>query len=106
MAAWFAGLLWLSAATTMAAEGNPQLRAAHYYAEGLELALLQIRTGARLLETCATMPKACTSAQRRLAGGQSVLTLLDALTLFPQRLTLDDAAITRARDLKQRFAQT
>jgi hypothetical protein len=90
----------------MAAEGNPLSRAAHYYAQGLELPLLQIRSGARLIEGCATMPKACTAEQHRLAGGHSVLTLLDALTLFPQRLTLDEAAPTQARDLKQRFAAT
>lgn len=74
-------------------------RAAHYYAEGLEKPLLQLRAGGQLIEACGKrLRKFCSAEQRKLASGFSILTLLDALTLFPQRLSADPTAgITSAR---------
>jgi hypothetical protein len=88
-------------------QGTPESRAAHYYADGLERPLLRIRAGARLIATCDSMPRACSDRQRKMSHEHSVLTLLDALTLFPQRLPEDAAsAPERPRDLKRRLGET
>ena len=69
----------------VAAEESAETRAARYYATGLEPALLEIRAGAELIQACKDrLRKACAEEQVKLAAGNQVLTLLDALTLFPR----------------------
>jgi hypothetical protein len=81
---------------------------AHYYAAGLELPLLELRRGAMLLDACAErLKRACSRQQRTLAADSRTLTLLDELTLFPQRPADDVASgVTKARELKERIAAT
>jgi hypothetical protein len=81
---------------------------AQYYAAGLELPLLELRRGAMLLQACADrLKRACSKQQRTLATESRTLTLLDELTLFPQRPADDfGAGITKARELKDRIAAT
>ena len=104
--------LFLTACVLMtcsaAAEESAEARAARYYAEGLEPALLEIRAGAGLIHACKDrLRKACADEQVKLAAGNQVLTLLDALTLFPRRLDADPAAnITRPADLRRKIAET
>jgi hypothetical protein len=87
-----------------AAEEPASARAARFYAAGLETPLLELRRGAMLLQACTTrMRRACSKEQRQLATGNRTLTLLDELTLFPQRPT-DDAAAKNAGELKQQIA--
>jgi hypothetical protein len=87
-----------------AAEEPASARAARFYAAGLETPLLELRRGAMLLQTCTTrMRRACSKEQRQLATGNRTLTLLDELTLFPQRPT-DEAAAKNAGELKQQIA--
>ena len=90
------------------AADSPALRAARYYAEGLERPLLQIRAGATLVQACAERLRPhCSKQQREAAGRASALTLLDELTLFPQRLADDPVAgITRRRDLERKMSET
>ena len=79
-------------------------RAARFYAADLERPLLQLRTGAALIQTCATRLRSACNAQQRKAGRQEVLTLLDALTLFPQRLEADPSVgVKRARELERKI---
>jgi hypothetical protein len=96
---------WAAAAEPGHAVPEPVAR---YYAAGLELPLLELRRGAMLLDACASrLKRACSKQQRTLAANSRTLTLLDELTLFPQR-PADDVAvgITKARDLKERIAST
>lgn len=95
-------------ATPAMADDSAESRAARYYAEGLELPLLQLRTGAMLIDACAQrLRRACDEEQRKLAAQSKVLTLLDALTLFPQRPPADPAAsITRAAELREKIGAT
>jgi hypothetical protein len=83
-------------------------RAARYYAEGLEKPLLQLRAGAELVQSCGgRLRRLCSAEQRKLAAGFSIITLLDALTLFPQRLDADPTAgISTARAFADRVQAT
>lgn len=91
-------------AATPAAEEPASVRAARFYAAGLEIPLLELRRGAMLLQTCTTrMRRACSKEQRHLATGNRTLRLLDELTLFPQR-PADDAVAKDAGELKQQIA--
>ena len=101
-------LLLLLCAVCAHAADSPRIRAAKFFAEGLETPLLQIRGGAQLLAACQErLRRACTREQRQSATEPNVLTLLDALTLFPQRLAADPAAdVTKAAGLRQKIAAT
>ncbi len=95
-------------ATTEVPAESPQARAARYYAEGLELPLMQLRRGALLLQICLRrLRTACSKQQRELAAKNHTLVLLDELTLFAPSRDADPAAgLTRAADLKQSIAAT
>jgi hypothetical protein len=99
-------LAWQAA--TVSAADTPEARAARFYAADLERPLLQIRTGAMLIQSCADrLRRACNAQQREAAVNSRVLTLLDALTLFPQRLSSDPAAnISKARELREKIVET
>lgn len=86
---------------------SARARAARWYAEGLELPLLQLRRGALLAQACTTrLRSACTKEQRTLANNRT-LALLDELTLFPQRPARDPVAgVKRAADLRGEMAAT
>ena len=90
------------------AADSAEQRAARYYAEGLEKPLLQLRTGAQLIHSCGgKLRKLCSAEQRKLAAGFSIITLLDALTLFPQRLDSDPTAgISTARAFADKLQAT
>jgi hypothetical protein len=95
-------LLVLSAAA--AADEPPAARAARFYAVGLETPLLDLRRGVRLVYTCThRLRSACSKEQRQLAAGNHTLSLLDELTLFPQRPANDPTA-TNSSELKQKIA--
>ena len=83
-------------------------RAAKFYAAGLESPLLQLRTGALLVRACKDqLRKGCEAEQADLAARNEVITLLDALTLFPQRSETDPTAqITRPKELRQKIRDT
>ena len=102
-----ARLALLMFACTAAAGETPKVRAARFYAAGLELPLLQIRTGVKLLQTCsARLRRGCDKKQRELASDSRTLLLLDELTLFPQRLTGDPAVgISKPLDLQQKIRE-
>lgn len=105
---WF--LLALACAAPAHAElpATADTRAARYYAQGLEIPLLQVRAAAELVRICAgTLQKACTEEQRKAAAGTSALVLLDALSLFPQRPAGDAAAgIASRRELEKKMGET
>jgi len=84
-----------------------KVRAARYYAAGLELPLLQIRNGVMLVKACTKrLRRGCDEQQRDLAASNRTLLLLDELTLFPQRLTQDPAAnISKPGELRQRISE-
>ena len=90
------------------AADSPAQRAARYYAQGIERPLLQIRSGAALIQACAERLRPhCSKEQREVAGRASALILLDELTLFPQRLADDPVAgITRRRDFERKMSET
>ena len=93
-------------ATTAAAE-TATVRAARYYAEGLDRPLRQLRTGVLLVQDCAQrLKRACNEEQRRLSSDIKALALLDALTLFPPGESVDGAGVTRARELKRMISDT
>lgn len=87
---------------------NADQRAARYYAAGLEKPLLQLRAGAQLIHSCGgKLRKLCSAEQRELAAGFSIITLLDALTLFPQRLDSDPTTgISTARAFADQLQAT
>jgi len=104
-------LLMLGAATAAAADpvdATSDARAARFYAEGLEKPLLELRNGALLGRACTErLKRACTKEQRELAAGDTSLTLLDALTLFPQRPATDPAAdLKKPAELRAKMAAT
>jgi hypothetical protein len=103
-----AGFCLALSAVAAAAEETAEARAARFYAAGLEAPLLALRRGAMLIETCTQrLRRACTKEQRGLAAGSRTLTLLDALTLFPQRPAEDPVAgISRSRELAQKIEAT
>jgi hypothetical protein len=93
-------------ATTALAE-TAEVRAAKYYAQGLDRPLRELRTGVMLIQACVDkLKRACDDEQRRLAAGSQVLALLDELTLFPQDPPADGAGITRAQQLKRKISDT
>ena len=108
MSARFMLFLLLTGTAAGAAGETPEARAARFYAAGLERPLLQIRAGALLVEACAKRLRGgCSRQQRRSVAGNGVITLLDALTLFPQRPAADPAAgITKAKDLERKVGET
>lgn len=86
------------------AKPDPMASAARFYAAGLETPLLELRRGALLIDTCTTrMRRACSKEQRQLAPTHRATSLLDELTLFPQR-TSGDVPAQNATELKQQIA--
>jgi hypothetical protein len=100
-------LIFVCATGTAAADETADIRAARFYAAGLELPLLQIRNGVMLVQACSgRLRRGCDEKQRELAADNRTLLLLDELTLFPQRLTGDPAAgIGKARELEQKIGE-
>ena len=110
MTARLAFLLFACAAAAtpaVAADEAGKVRAARYYAAGLELPLLQIRNGVMLVQVCSKrLRRGCDEQQRDLAANNRTLLLLDELTLFPQRLTQDPATnIKKPRELRQKISE-
>lgn len=102
--AWIIGIALLGGSAIASADESPRVRAARYYAAGIEVPLLELRRGATLVETCVTrLRRACSKEQRRLAAGSRALALLDELTLFPRRPS-EDVSAKNAAELKQRIA--
>jgi hypothetical protein len=101
---------WLATdfAGAQSASESPEARAARFYAAGLEQPLMQLRTGALLLQTCTQrLRRACTKPQRQLTANSRMLALLDVLTLFPQRPAADPAAeMKKAKQLEEAIAVT
>jgi hypothetical protein len=66
-------------------------RAARYYASGLQAPLLEIRAATQIVATCQRRFRARCSKPHREAADRAGLTLeyLDALSLFPERLSAD-----------------
>lgn len=100
-------LMFACAATAAAADESPKVRAARFYAAGLELPLLQIRNGLMLVQACGgRLRRACDKQQRELAANNRALHLLDELTLFPQRPVQDPAAgISKPDELRQKISE-
>lgn len=87
---YLALLLAACCVTQGAAADSSEARAARYYAQGLDSPLLQLRTGALLVQACrGRLRSGCDREQARHAEDDHILALLDALTLFPQRLDED-----------------
>jgi hypothetical protein len=95
-------------ARAVAAGETTESRAARYFAEGLETSLLHMRAGTVLVQACkGRLRSACGRDQLELAAGNQVITLLDALTLFPQRLDVDPAASAKKpQDLRRSIQDT
>lgn len=106
MTARLALLLMLAFPVADAADETAEVRAARFYAAGLELPLLQIRRGVMLVQACSRRLRwGCDEQQRELAANNRAILLLDELTLFPQRLTEDPAVgISKPRELRQRVS--
>ena len=100
-------LIFACAATAAAAGETAEVRAARFYAAGLELPLLQIRNGVTLVQACSgRLRRGCDGKQRELTANNRTLLLLDELTLFPQRLTGNPAtAIRKPRELQQKIGE-
>lgn len=107
MTAWLAILIFAGAAAATGANETAEVRAARFYAAGLELPLLQIRNGVMLVQACSgRLRRGCDAKQRELAANNRTLLLLDELTLFPQRVTGDPAAgIGKPRELQQKIGE-
>jgi hypothetical protein len=102
-------LLLLFACMPAAASGETASeRAARFYADGLELPLLQMRNGMMLVQTCEKrLRRGCDKQQRELVANDRTLQLLDEFTLFPQRPAQDPATgIGNARQLRQMISET
>jgi hypothetical protein len=69
-------------------------RVARYYDDGLETALMKIRTGVAVVEACKKRFRSSCSKRHRQAADKAQYTILylDALSLFPQRLTNNPSA--------------
>lgn len=95
-------------APAAALEETADARAARYFADGLEVPLGQLRAGAMLIQACrARLRGACDAEQVRLAAGNHILALLDALTLFPPQSTAEPAArVASARELREKIGVT
>lgn len=107
MNARLALVMFTCAVSAVAAGGTAEERAARFYAAGLELPLLQIRSGVMLVKACSKrLRRGCDKQQRELAENDRTLLLLDELTLFPQPLTPDSAAsISKPRELRQKIGE-
>ena len=98
-------LLCMSCSRADAAEGDALAAAtARYYADGLQAALLQIRAGATIVETCKKRFRPKCSKRHREAADKARYTLeyLDALTLTAPRPRDDDrpaATVTTYEDV-------
>lgn len=106
MRRWLAIIACFASSAIALAEpaDSPEIRAARFYAAGIERPLLELRTGAHLLNTCATrLHRACSKEQRRLAANRT-LALLDELTMFPQRPTAEALAVKNAAELESKLA--
>lgn len=103
-------LLWLAVllSASAIAEEPSAARAARFYAEGLDRPLMQLRTGLQLAQACVDrLERDCGEENRRLAAGGHIITLLNALTLFPQRPASDPVAgIRRARAIPARLGES
>jgi hypothetical protein len=101
-------LLFACASAAAVANETAEVRAARFYAAGLEAPLFQIRNGVMLVQACAKrLRRGCDKQQRELAGSNRTLVLLDELTLFPQRPAQDPAAgISKASELRQKISET
>jgi hypothetical protein len=100
-------LLLLTGSAGAIAADTGEVRAAKFYAAGLERPLAQIRNGARLVQACAgRLRRACTKQQRELARSSRTLELLDALSLFPAPPEDPATGITRAPQLKEKIGET
>jgi hypothetical protein len=95
----------LIATATAQSTDTPAIRAAKFYAAGLERPLMELRRGALLVRACDKMRKACTKEQRELAVKSRTVTLLDELTLFPERPDDPAAGVARASLLKERISE-
>jgi hypothetical protein len=93
------------AASAAATEETAEVRAARFYAAGLEIPLLQIRNGMMLVQACTgRLRRGCDGQQRELAANNRALLLLDELTLFPQRPAQDPATgIQKGRELRRKI---
>lgn len=107
MTARLAFLLIACAISAAAANETATMRAARFYAAGLELPLLQLRNGVMLVQACSDrLRRACDEEQRELATNNRALLLLDELTLFPQRPAQDPAAgVSKPRELRQKISE-
>jgi hypothetical protein len=97
-----------SAAPADSAVDPAKVRAATFYAAGLELPLMELRRGVLLARSChGRLRLACTREQRALAASSHTLALLDALTLFPERPADDpgDRAMS-ATALRERIIES
>ena len=94
---------WVATAAAQSAD-TPAIRAAKFYAAGLERPLMELRRGALLVRACGKMRKACTKEQRELAAKSRTIALLDELTLFPERPDDPVADVARASLLKDRIS--
>lgn len=84
---------------------SPEVRAARFYAAGLEIPLAELRRGALLVDVCTRrLRRACTKEQRQLAASSRTLALLDELTLFALPPADGFARIGSAKELAQRIA--
>jgi hypothetical protein len=101
-------ILLMLACSASVAGGPADVRAAQFYAAGLERPLLQLRNGALLIQACKQpLSRACSREQRELAAGDGTIELLDALTLFPQRPARSPAdGITRPAELTGKIGAT
>jgi hypothetical protein len=98
----------LVACSASIAGESADVRAAQFYAQGLEQPLLQLRKGALLIQACKQrLRRACSREQRRLAASDRTIELLDALTLFPQRPVQNPAdGVARPAELAGKIADT
>jgi len=108
MTARLAFLIFACAVSAAAADESAKVRAARFYATGLELPLLEIRNGVILVQACRKrLRRGCDKEQRELAANNHALLLLDELTLFPQRPAQDPVAgIGKPQELQQKISET
>lgn len=108
MTARIAFLMLAVAASVAGAGETAEVRAARFYAAGLEVPLLHLRSGVLLVQACSKrLRRGCDGQQRELAANNRALLLLDELTLFPQQPAQDPAAgISKPRELRQKISET
>jgi len=101
--------LFLLIASPLAAAANESadVRAARFYAAGLEVPLVQIRSGVLLVQACSKrLRRGCDEQQRELGGNNRTLALLDELTLFPQPMEDPAANLSKPRELRRKISDT